>query len=194
VQPRASDPADVLARAFFDDPIWIWAVPDGARRARVLPWFFRAAIRYGRLFGEVPVSPQQDAAMIVLPPGRPRLSWPRLVRVGLLQMPLRAGIAGYSRFITMWRTLEARHEQDVGPRHWYVWLLGVDPPRQGQGVGSALLGGLCERADRDRVPIYLDTTFERNLVFYGRLGFEVVYAGSFPRGGPNVWTLVRAPR
>jgi hypothetical protein len=44
------------------------------------------------------------------------------------------------------------------------------------------------------MPIYLDTTFERNLVFYGRLGFEIVYAGSFPRGGPNVWTLVRAPR
>jgi ribosomal protein S18 acetylase RimI-like enzyme len=194
VQPNEVNSAGVLARAFFDDPAWLWAVPDDERRARVLPWFFRAAIRYGRLAGEVQVSAQQDGAAILLPPDRPRLSSPRLVRVGLLQMPFRAGLGGFSRFLTMWRTLEKRHDADVGPRHWYVWLLGVDPSSQRQGVGSALLSSICERADRDRVPCYLDTTNERNLAFYRGHNFEVVYAGAFPRGGPSLWTLVRAPR
>ena len=109
-------------------------------------------------------------------------------------MPFRAGLGGFSRFLTMWRTLEARHELDVAPRHWYVWLLGVDPPRQRQGVGSALLAAVCERADREHVPCYLDTTRERNLAFYRRHGFTVVYEGDFPRNGPHLWTLVRPPR
>ena len=189
-----SDPADVLARAFFSDPAWVYAVPDGERRARVLPWFFRAATRYGRLYGDVPLSPQGDAAAILLPPDRPRLRSARLVRVGLIQMPFRAGLRGFSRFLSMWRTLEERHDADVGPRHWYVWLLGVDPASQGKGVGGALLSSICERADRDGVPCYLDTTNERNLAFYRRHGFEVVYEGDFPRGGPHLWTLVRVPR
>jgi ribosomal protein S18 acetylase RimI-like enzyme len=189
-----SELAQVLARAFFDDPTWLWAIPDSTRRANVLRWFFPAAVRYGRLYGEVLASPQRDAAMIVLPPDRPRLNNAGLMRVGLWQMAPRAGLRGFSRFLTMRRTLEERHDADVGPRHWYVWLLGVDPASQGRGVGSALLGSLCERANRDREPVYLDTTFERNLVFYQRLGFELVYAGSFPRGGPRVWTLLRAPR
>ncbi len=194
VSSSAPDPGDVLARAFFDDPAWLWAVPDDERRARVLPWFFRAAIRYGRLYGDVPVSPQGDAAAILLPPDRPRLSSPRLVRVGLIQMPFRAGPGGFSRFLTMWRTLEKRHDVDVGPRHWYVWLLGVDPLSQGRGVGSALLAAVCDRADQERLPCYLDTTKEGNLTFYRRHGFTVVYEGEFPRNGPHLWTLVRAPR
>jgi ribosomal protein S18 acetylase RimI-like enzyme len=194
VEPNEVNSAGVLARAFFDDPAWLWAVPNDERRARVLPWFFRAAIRYGRLTGEVQVSARQDGAVILLPPDRPRLSSPRLMRVGLLQMPFRAGLGGFSRFLTMRRTLEERHDVDVGPRHWYVWLLGVDPPRQRQGVGSALLRPVCERADREHVPCYLDTTRERNLAFYRRHGFEVVYEGEVPRSGPHLWTLVRAPR
>src|SRR3954454_5138814 len=36
--PRA---ALVLARAFQDDPAWVWVIPDPARRAATLPWLFR---------------------------------------------------------------------------------------------------------------------------------------------------------
>ena len=31
----------MLARAFQDDPAWVWLIPDAERRARVLPWLFR---------------------------------------------------------------------------------------------------------------------------------------------------------
>lgn len=187
-----SDPAGVLARAFYDDPAWVWAVPDDARRARVLAWFFRAIVRYARRVGEVRESEHGDAAAILLPPQKPRLDNPQLVRAGLWQMAFRAGPGGFSRFLTMRRMLEERHDVDVGPRHWYVWLLGVDPPSQGQGVGGALLDSVCADADRDGVPCYLDTTNERNLAFYRHHGFEVVYEGTLPNG-PPLWTLVRAP-
>jgi ribosomal protein S18 acetylase RimI-like enzyme len=186
--------SDVLARAFLADPAWVWAIPDDARRARVLSWFFGAVVRYGHGVGEVRVSEPEDGAVILLPPDKPRLDSPQLVRAGLWQMVFRAGPGGYSRFLTMRRVLEERHDVDVGPRHWYVWLLGVDPPRQGHGVGSALLASVCTDADRDGVPCYLDTTNERNLAFYRRHGFEVVYEGEFPRGGPHLWTLVRTHR
>lgn len=187
--------ANSLARAFFDDPAWLWAIPDDRKRAQVLPWFFAAAARYGLATGEVhAIGEPVEGAVILLPPRRPRLNSRRLARAGLWQMPVRAGLGPFSRFLTMSRVLEERHTIDVAPRHWYVWLLGVDPPRQRQGVGSSLLGPLCDRADRESVPCYLDTTRDRNLAFYRQHGFEVVYEGDFPRGGPHVWTLVRQPR
>ena len=31
----------MLARAFHDDPAWVWLIPDAERRARLLPWLFR---------------------------------------------------------------------------------------------------------------------------------------------------------
>ena len=192
---QAAEAGDLLARAFFDDPAWLWAIPEDGRRARVLPWFFGAATRYGLSMGEVHAAGEHvEAAAILLPPERARLDSLRLARVGLWQMPFRAGPAAFARFLIMWRTLEERHRLDVPPRHWYVWLIGVDPARQRQGVGSALLRPVLARADQERVPCYLDTTRERNLAFYRRQGFEVVYEGSFPRGGPHLWTLRREAR
>jgi ribosomal protein S18 acetylase RimI-like enzyme len=185
--------AAVLARAFLDDPAWVWAVPNDARRERVLSWFFRAAVTYGRRVGEVRVSEREDAAAILLPPHKPRLDAGQLMRVGLWQMAYRARPGGFSRFLTMRRMLEERHDVDVGPRHWYVWLLGVDPPHQRQGVGGALLDTVCADADRDGLPCYLDTTNERNLAFYRRHAFEVVSESLLPNG-PPLWTLVRPPR
>jgi len=40
-QSRLGEASDVLARAFLDDPAWVWLFPDAARRARILPWLFR---------------------------------------------------------------------------------------------------------------------------------------------------------
>ena len=38
---RLGEASDVLARAFQDDPAWVWLIPDAGRRARLLPWLFR---------------------------------------------------------------------------------------------------------------------------------------------------------
>jgi ribosomal protein S18 acetylase RimI-like enzyme len=191
---RSVEAAAALAAAFACDPAWCWALPDAAHRARVLPWFFRAAIRYVLRHGEVLAagSPILGAAL-VLPPERPRLRDGDLARAGLWQMPFRAGPRGFRRFVAQGRMLDQRHDADVPKRHIYVWLLGVDPARHGLGLGSALLRAVIARADAARAPTYLDTTNERNLVFYGRAGFEIVHAGRFPGEGCRFWTLVRPP-
>ena len=47
--------------------------------------------------------------------------------------------------------------QPVGRRFWYLGVLGVEPDRQGSGVGSALLtSGLCN-CDQNKVGTYLET-------------------------------------
>jgi ribosomal protein S18 acetylase RimI-like enzyme len=191
---RAAEAAGVLARAFLRDPAWVWALPDERRRARVLSWFFRAATRYALRHGEVHATRgEPEGAAIVLPPECPRLDDRRLVRAGLWQMPLRAGPRGFRRFVTQGRVLDERHDRDVPPRHGYVWLLGVDPARQGRGVGSRVLASVTSRCDGARVPTYLDTTNERNLPFYRRHGFEVAHRGVFPGGDCRYWTLIRPP-
>ncbi len=38
--------ARVLGRAFFDDPVMMWMLPDDARRARALPRVFGAMTRH----------------------------------------------------------------------------------------------------------------------------------------------------
>ena len=77
---------------------------------------------------------------------------------------------------------------------WYLLTLGVDPPRQGRGIGSALMRPVLTRADAEGLPCYLETEKERNVRFYGKHGFEVVAQGEGPAGGPAFWTMKREPQ
>jgi ribosomal protein S18 acetylase RimI-like enzyme len=73
-------------------------------------------------------------------------------------------------------------------------VLGVDPPRQGQGVGSALMAPVLARADAAAQPCYLETNKEINVKLYTKHGFEVQFEGDIPNGGPYLWTMKRMPR
>ncbi|HXW04943.1 MAG TPA: N-acetyltransferase [Vicinamibacterales bacterium] len=56
--------------------------------------------------------------------------------------------------------------------HWYLPLIGVDPARQGQGYGDALMRYALEQCDRQHLPAYLESTNPRNITLYRRHGFE----------------------
>ena len=58
--------------------------------------------------------------------------------------------------------------------HWYLPFIGVDPVRQGQGIGAALLRPILEKCDAERLPAYLESSNPRNRPLYQRHGFEMV--------------------
>jgi predicted N-acetyltransferase YhbS len=54
--------------------------------------------------------------------------------------------------------------------HWYLSHLGVDPDRQGHGLGSALLRAMPPT--RDGLPAYLECK-PAHVGYYARFGFAV---------------------
>jgi GNAT superfamily N-acetyltransferase len=74
-----------------------------------------------------------------------------------------------------------------------VPLLGVRPEAQGKGLSRAVLEPVFAAADRDRVPVYLETIPEANVAIYQKLGFEQVGYSDLAGGLPN-WELRRDPR
>ncbi|WP_051854461.1 GNAT family N-acetyltransferase [Streptomyces sp. NRRL B-1347] len=74
---------------------------------------------------------------------------------------------------------------------WFLGTVGVDPDRQGAGLGRAVLRPGIEAAERDGVPAFLETSAEANVRFYERLGFEVTSDLTLPSGGPRTWCMLR---
>ena len=75
--------------------------------------------------------------------------------------------------------------------HWYLPAIGVDPPCQGRGYGSALLAHSLAVCDRGHVAAYLEATNPTSIPLYKRFGFEVageIQAGSSPTITPMFWT------
>ncbi|MCH8813547.1 MAG: GNAT family N-acetyltransferase [Chloroflexi bacterium] len=188
---------EMLGRSFHDDPPSIWFLPDEARRRRALRDKFTADVRYGDRYGQIYVTVDAiEGAAIWLPPDDPFPSTLRMLRVDayeVISMPLRYGTAFVSRYLTLMNRLEELHKTDMTDRHWYLMTLGVEPERQGKGVGGALIQPGLANADRDGLVCYLETSKEINLRFYGNHGFEVLREIRMPGGGPTLWTMQREP-
>ena len=72
--------------------------------------------------------------------------------------------------------------------------LAADLDRQGQGIGSACMRPILERADAEAMPCYLESSCERNVPLYERNGFRVTEVVDLPDDGPAIWLMWRAPR
>src|SRR4030042_2003645 len=103
---------------------------------------------------------------------------------GMMFVPLKFGRAAFGRLMSSLSYYERLHERDVPPHHWYLSTLGVDPPRQGQGIGGALLQPVLARADAEGLFCFVETEKEENVRFYRRHGFEVAAEHDLPSGGP----------
>jgi ribosomal protein S18 acetylase RimI-like enzyme len=192
---QIDDAARMLSRAFDDDPLMRYLEPDDARRRRWLPWLFGTATKLGHLYGTVHTSDDVAGAAIWLSDRQTGMHPMRMLRTGMLAMPLKVGMGAFRRTMGTLNALEKLHKEAVPPQHWYLAVLGVEPERQGQGVGGALLQPILAQADAQRWPCYLETQKERNVPFYRRHGFEVVVELE-PQvdGRPRLWTMRREAR
>lgn len=76
---------------------------------------------------------------------------------------------------------------------WFLATVGVDPDRQGRGLGRAVILPGVEAAEKAGVPAFLETSDERNVRFYQGLGFDVTADYALPDGGPHTWAMTRKP-
>ena len=185
-----------LARAFQDDPVFTFLVPDPISQARAALTFMTAPVIDAEKYHEVwtaSVGDQVVGAAVWLPPG----AYPRGPRRGTLSLlrEIRSVPRLGSRMTASFRLygqIDRIHKRMAEP-HWYLVLLACDPGWQRQGHGSALLAPVLQRADEEGIPAYLETQKEENLPWYRRHGFEVMQEIT-ARGCPRMWAMRRDPR
>lgn len=180
----------VLCRAFYDDPLVAYVVPDESRRAQVLPSFYSIVVRYALRYGAIYTTPAVEGVACWLTPGNTTVSTWRLLRVAPSAL-FAFSSSERRRNITYARYTDDVHAQAVSGPHWYLWGLGVEPSRQRQGIGGQLIEPVLARADRDGLPCYLETTKAVNVPFYERHGFTVVSDSVVPTTAVRVWGMRR---
>jgi ribosomal protein S18 acetylase RimI-like enzyme len=191
---RVANAASVAARAFADDPMFTYIFPDPARRMAPLRRFLIAGLRYGTLFGDVHTTDDGAGTALWLTPGQGDITALRMLRSGMAALPITIGPSAFRRFLNLATYGDQIHASVVREPHWYLLNLAVDPRRQRQGIGSALMEPVLALADRNRQRCYLETNNPTNFQFYANHGFEIAQAGHVPGDGPAVWALIRRPR
>lgn len=181
----------MLTRAFFDDPVIVWMMPDERRRARVGELAYRTFLR--RIYlpnNEIYTDDEYRGAALWAPPGRWKVPLAAQLRMG----PPLLRVFGPRRMPLLMRGLariEQCHPDDVP--HWHLGILGTDPLYQGRGVASAVMAPVLARCDDEGLPAYLESSKHANIAFYRRHGFEVIDEISLP-DGPKIWAMWRDPK
>jgi len=172
--------ARVLAAAFFDDPIFGWIIPDTARRHEVIVPSFRLYVDAFARHDEThlaSVDGEPHGAAMWSPPGvepvHPDDEPVLMDRVVDLFGP------DAERLGIVLELFEAAHPAEPA---WFLQFVGVDPARQGGGIGSALLRDGLRRADAAGEAAYLEATSELNRALYERHGFRCIEEIRLPDG------------
>lgn len=184
--------AEVLARAFYDDPPLIWLLPDPATRlARITRMFATVigieSLRYGGV--DVVCDGEEIAGGAVwLPPGH----WQPGFREKVQAAPhyARALAAAWRRVARYGRALDSARPKEP---HWYLKAIGVDPAWQGHGVAGLLLRSRLQRCDKAGQPAYLEVSNSEAVPLYERYGFARTGDLDMPAGAPVLTAMWRAP-
>lgn len=192
---RTADRADreqvagLLDAAFQDDPVSGWIFPGEEYRRTTHPRLMAAFVDAVLAEGRVDVTEDGAACALWLP------------------VPAEGGDedGDIEEFARLREALDPDNERieligrltaevhPSGRAHEYLWMIGVDPARQGEGLGSVLIGSVLDRCDREGTPAYLEASSERSRGLYERLGFELVERPLELPDGPLMWPMWREP-
>jgi ribosomal protein S18 acetylase RimI-like enzyme len=177
-----------LSRAFFDDPVFVWAIPESDRRRAVLPGFFTVFTAAFQRHGHVYRTADGTAAALWVPPGVAPVADDEADAFGAALEEVCGTDA--ERVFAISNLLDENHPHEPA---WYLNFMGVEPAGQGRGIGSALLEEVLVGADRDGAAVCLDATTTRNRRLYEQHGFATTDELVVP-GGPPLWPMWREPR
>ena len=89
---------ETVADAFSPDPMIKWVFPDETGRPAGARAIMRVLVEYGLRYGRVTASHGAKAVCVWIPPG-PGITIPRMIRSGMLGVPLQTGLKSFGRFM-----------------------------------------------------------------------------------------------
>lgn len=161
---------NLLTQAFNENKSVNYVVKQDAKRLERIRKLMAYSFTICLTYGEVWIQDDQHACALILFPDKKRFS----LRAILWDIKLAIGAIGLNRVkLVMEREaiIKASYPKEEIA---YLWFVGVDPSSQGKNVGSIFMLEILEEYKKEHRPIYLETSMERNLPFYYRLGFEMV--------------------
>ena len=186
--------ADFLSNVFLvGTPIAkLFFPPDIARKLR---YFMKCNCALALNTGECYTTAARDGIALWLPPGKSSMSLVDMWNAGMFWAPVEYGLRGTAKVIGFARHIEVMHKRHAPMPHYYLFLTGVDPKQQRQGISAALIGNMLERIDAEKMPVYLETQSAGNVEVYQKLGFEMVEKRAFPFA-PDIfnWGMLRRPK
>ena len=156
--------ARVIAAAYTDDPIHLWAMPKAATRLEDATVFFTLFLRWMRPYSwDVFATADRSAVLVTWLVRQGKSGYPNGVRYLPTLLRTKSHVNDYFQWIETFRP-------NYDHRYSEFLVALPDAPR---GAGFFLFANVLKIFDREGFPIWFYASNPRTLPFYRRLGFEI---------------------
>lgn len=157
---------DILVHSFADNKSINYIVKQDSRREARLRKLMAYSFEICYRFGEVYLTEDKKACALILFPHKKRS-----LSAILLDLDLAFSVIGLSNLKKV-LSRESKIKQ-LYPKepYCYLWFIGVNPADQHKGIGKALLKEILKKAEIQGLPVYLETSANRNVPWYEQFGF-----------------------
>jgi hypothetical protein len=182
---------DILYKAYKDNPTFTWVVKESK------PQQFEERVKYlcGFLFdsilliGGVYMTSFNDGICMIYN-SKAKKSF---ISSWILQIGLALKVVGISRSLEIMK--RESHIEKLRPQgeYLYFWVLAADPDVKGYQDMAEIRDETFEMSKNLNLPIYAETTVERNINMYKRYGFEEYNTWHVPNKDVTIHFMKRDP-
>lgn len=159
---------DLLSAAFNDNLSVNYIVRQDERREQRIRALMDYSFEVCYQFGEVLLSDDRKACALLLYPDQKKTTL-KSIWLDIKLIFQAVGLVGIKKALD--REAQIKQVQPKEPMV-YLWFIGVSPLYQHHGIGSLLLQQIMVEAKKKGLPVYLETSTERNLPWYAQFGFK----------------------
>jgi ribosomal protein S18 acetylase RimI-like enzyme len=184
--------SEMLARSFYDDPLFVFFFPDTSHRKNLSPLLFQFWLHHAIPYGKVYATSgnMEGIAVWFSSKSADRTLW-RMILSGSFLAYLRLDKELTSKRHRINDFCETVRKKLTPDYYWYLEFIGILPQFRGNGYASSLIKPILARLDMEQLPCYLETENENNVPIYQHYGFDVVEKAAIPGTRLSLYAMLR---
>ncbi len=159
----------VLTQSFKNNKSVQYITGTGKSQEKKLKVLINYSLKYALAFGKIYLTADKKACALVTFPHKTQTTF-RTILWDLELVLLCIGLRHIGKVLKRENALKKLHPKTP---FYYLWYIGVNPDHQGQGIGTALLRRIRRDSQNAGMPIYLETSTEKNIPWYEKNGFRI---------------------
>ena len=158
---------DILVHSFADNKSVNYIIKQDSRKEERLRKLMAYSFELCYRFGEVYLTEDKKACALILFPHQKKTS----VTSIWLDLGLAFSVIGLSNLKKVLKRESKIKQLYPKSPFYYLWFIGVYPADQNKGIGKTLLNEILTNAEREGLPVYLETSTTKNIPWYEQFGF-----------------------
>lgn len=162
---------DILTESFDTNQSVNYIIKKDNKRVKRIRALMDYSFETCRRFGEILMSEDRNACALIVYPDKKKTTLQSIS----LDLKLIFQCVGFRNIKKTLRRESLIKKVQPKESMTYLWFIGVNPEKQGNGIGSRLLSDILENSMMENRPVYLETSTLNNLSWYKKFDFDVYH-------------------